>query len=95
MSESGIDPATSRWHIDRRVPLSLIIAIAVQTAAIAFWGGQLTQRVVSLETENTRSLPNAERIARMEQQLKSVAEVLAEVKRNQETVREELIRRSN
>src|SRR5690606_41388216 len=48
------------WHLDRRVPITFIAAIVLQTGMFAYWVGQTTQRVLALEhsvesAENRRS----------------------------------------
>jgi hypothetical protein len=33
------------WHLDRRVPIALIVALAVQTSGIVWWAASLSGRV--------------------------------------------------
>jgi TolA-binding protein len=33
------------WHLDRRVPITLILALAVQTAGMVWWAASLSGRV--------------------------------------------------
>jgi selenophosphate synthetase-related protein len=33
------------WHLDRRVPIALIVALAVQTSGIVWWAANLSARV--------------------------------------------------
>lgn len=46
------------WHLSKAVPLSLILAIALQTIGLIIWGTRLDSRVGTLETsqaeQNTR-----------------------------------------
>ena len=37
------------WHLDKRVPIALIVAIVVQTFAIGWWVASENARVTSLE----------------------------------------------
>lgn len=37
------------WHLDKKVPLSIILALMVQTAALIIWGARLDGRVTSTE----------------------------------------------
>jgi hypothetical protein len=37
--------ANSVWHLDRRVPIAIITALAVQTAGIVWWAASLSARV--------------------------------------------------
>jgi len=43
----------SRWHLDRRVPLALIMAILIQTAGALTWAGAATERINQLERQVT------------------------------------------
>ena len=40
---------STEWHLDKRVPIGLILAILVQTAALGIWLGDLNSRVSSIE----------------------------------------------
>jgi len=51
------------WHLDKKVPISIIFAMVIQTAAILVWATKLDSRVVSLETNNA---VQDVRIAKME-----------------------------
>ena len=41
------------WHLDKKVPLGLIVAILAQTAAVIWWGSSIDARMSTLE--GTRS----------------------------------------
>jgi len=50
--------ATS-WHLDKKVPLAVIVTILIQTGAIIWFGAQLATRVTHLEEmviEHTKAL---------------------------------------
>ncbi len=38
-----------QWHLDRRTPISIIIALAIQTGAALWWASNLSSRVEFLE----------------------------------------------
>lgn len=42
-----IDP----WHLDRRVPVALIVTILMQTAAAIWWASALSQRMTTVEAD--------------------------------------------
>ncbi len=51
--------AESSWHLDKKVPLAVIVTILIQTSAIIWFGAQLATRVAHLEkvvVEHTKSL---------------------------------------
>lgn len=60
------DPQTSHWHLDKRVPLALIVTIAIQTAAALWWAASVTFRVDGL-IDNQAETKN--RIAALEHQI--------------------------
>lgn len=70
----------SKWHLDKRVPIALIFAIAVQTFGIAWWGATLTNRVSTLEEKAALSGPQAERLARVEENIRAIKDNLSDIK---------------
>lgn len=39
------------WHLDKRVPIALIVTIAAQTMGIVWWASSLDHRVRTVERE--------------------------------------------
>lgn len=62
--------ASSHWHLDKRVPIALIVAMAVQTAGALVWAGAAMQRIDYLEREVSASSRIGERTARVEEQMR-------------------------
>ena len=62
--------AASHWHLDKRVPIALIVAMAVQTAGALVWAGAAMQRIDYLEREVSASSRIGERTARVEEQMR-------------------------
>ena len=56
----------NQWHLDKRVPIALILTILMQTGAMIAWGASLNQRVAHLEKEIAERSDYAERITRQE-----------------------------
>ena len=79
------------WHLDRKVPLSIIIAILIQTSALIVWGAKLDGRVAHVETsinthaftieamKNTQNTINIG-LARIEERQIITAEGVREIK---------------
>jgi uncharacterized coiled-coil protein SlyX len=42
--------ANESWHLDKRVPISLILVLLGQTVAIVWWASAVENRVAVLET---------------------------------------------
>jgi hypothetical protein len=68
------------WHLDRRVPIALIVTIAVQTAGIVWWASDVNARVAQLERQAVAAAPQPERIIRLETQIEAIREGIAEIK---------------
>lgn len=93
------DPANGAWHLDKRIPLAMIGAILIQTAAFGFWIGQLSYSLDSaietnrrqdarLEAQEAAVNTQAVTAATTAAQLNAVRESLIEVKAAQaETLR--------
>ena len=69
-----------RWHLDKRVPLALMVTIILQTAAAVWAASSLYQRVEQLERQMTAAAPQGERLIRLEEKLSNVEVALAEIK---------------
>jgi len=39
----------SQWHLDKRVPIALIVAIVLQSGGAFWWASNLTTRVTEIE----------------------------------------------
>lgn len=78
MSEPEED---KHWTVDRRVPLALIVTIAIQTAGLVWWASSLSERVNTLERRAEASAPQADRLTRVEVKIESVQEGISEIKR--------------
>jgi hypothetical protein len=70
-----------RWHLDKKVPIALIITIVMQTGCFIWWAASLSERVNTLERDALRSAPYAERIVRLETRMESIADGILEIKR--------------
>ena len=74
------DESERHWHLDKRVNLSIIIAIVAQTAALLIWGTRLDSRVENLEKRFVAVEPQAERIIRLEAKVDAIDKSIGEVK---------------
>lgn len=60
------------WHLDKRVPLALILALALQTGTFGFWLGSVQNRVTNLEQRSSLNEEVRERLVRVETLLEGV-----------------------
>lgn len=73
------------WHLDKKVPIAMILTIALQTGAFVWFAARLDHRVEALERSETRlstSAPvTADRLTRVEVKIEGVQEGITEIKR--------------
>jgi hypothetical protein len=79
------------WHLDKRVPVAIIVAMVIQVGAFGFWVGSIANEVEN-NTEWIRSRQSLDaRMAVLEEQVKDIKEILrrieARVTRDQEQQR--------
>lgn len=84
--------ATSEpWHLDKRVPLALIVTLCLQTAGMVWWAATLSatvgthdRRIASLEAADARHAAEAARVAealaRLDERLALQTEILREIR---------------
>jgi len=73
------DTEPARWHLDRRVPIALIAAIAMQTAGALLWAGAVSERLAFLEARAERDAGLVERTARLEERAQHMSGALTRI----------------
>jgi len=56
----------NHWHLDKRVPIAIIISLAVQSAAIIWWAATMEARVNAIEAAMLAGADTSERLTRIE-----------------------------
>ena len=79
MNSPGHDPATGPWHLDKRIPVALILAIAAQTGGGIWWASGINERVATLERDNNYSKRDGERLAVLESQMTDIKLILQRI----------------
>lgn len=74
------DDERRRWHVDKTVPVALLLGLAVQAAGAFWWAASTSARVDQLERQVAAAAPQAERLIRVEEKLGGVQSSLAEIK---------------
>jgi hypothetical protein len=69
-----------QWHLDKKVPLALIVTIIAQTVIAAWAASNIWTRVGELEHKVEIATPQAERIIRLETKVDGITGSLAEIK---------------
>lgn len=70
-----------KWHLDRRVPLALIVTIGLQTGAGIWWVSSLSERVNTLERDGSRSVTHVERIVKLETTMEVIVRGVERIER--------------
>jgi len=69
-----------QWHLDKKVPLALIMTIVCQTIVAAWGASNLWTRVGELERQMQIAAPQFERIIRLETKVDGITGSLSEIK---------------
>ncbi len=75
-----VDGDDYKWHLDKRIPIALIVTILVQTFAMGWWAASLSQRVDVLERNATAAVPRLESVIRLEAKVDAINVTLQELK---------------
>ena len=81
-------PGKEEWHLDKKVPLSLIAVLVFQTAGVLYWAATSSARLAALE-DTTKAhlampahLQQALNTAEMKTTQKMLVESVGEIKRD-------------
>lgn len=78
--------AEDQWHLDRRVPISIIAAIVVQTVSFVYlgtsWKSGIDYRVGSLERTDLSRLSHEMRLTILEQKFDFIKQSLERIETN-------------
>jgi type II secretory pathway component PulL len=69
-----------QWRIDRHIPIALIFAVMLQTAAATWWASGITIQVAQLERQAASTMPQGERLVKVETKVDSLIDAVNEVK---------------
>jgi len=73
----------SEWHLDKRVPIAMVLAFIGQTVTLVYvgttWKSDIDHRVTSLEKTDEMRRPQESRILVVEQQLKFIIDTVGRI----------------
>lgn len=79
-----IDQSDAKWHVDRKVPVALIVTFllmfASQSGTALIWASKMDSRVEALEKQTASAAPMPDRMTRVEVKLESVQAGITEIK---------------
>lgn len=70
----------TKWHLDRRVPISIILTILIQTAGVFWWAASANERLNSLEQKILMVAPQGDRLTRVEVNIETIKDSLSDIK---------------
>ena len=74
-----MSPAATRWRLDRQVSAAVLVAVALQAAAVLLWAGKASARIDDMQRRLEAQAPVAERLARLEEQATASRQSLARI----------------
>lgn len=73
------DPASTGWHLDKRIPIALIVALLANTAGLVAWGSRIDFRVSQLEESRSQQVDQPNKIVRLETKMEGVQDSLKDI----------------
>ena len=68
------------WHLDKKVPLALIVTLMVQSGTFIWWAAKADNRLDVLERSSAISAPQIERIVKLETKMDTIVDSLNDMK---------------
>jgi hypothetical protein len=81
MTATNPNTEDGKWHLDKKVPIALMLSLALHAGATLWWASQLTERVGMLERQQVSAAPQSERLTRVEVKVEGVQYGIEEIKR--------------
>lgn len=69
----------SRWHLDKRVPIALIVTLIIQTGGAIWWASSIASRVSSLEERVITAADQPGRIIKLETQIDNLTRLMGRI----------------
>ena len=77
---SDKDDDDRNWHLDKRVPIALIVALLGNIVATSWWAATASEKLATLERRIEQSAPQADRLTRVETKLENVQDTLTDIR---------------
>jgi hypothetical protein len=69
-------PPSRSWQLDKRIPVSLLFAILIQSLCVVVWAMKVDNRVVILEQTSV----NSEKFAHLDERMTSIKDEIGSMK---------------
>lgn len=78
--ETATGPSDNHWHLDKKIPISIILALMIQTATGVAWIVNVSNRLEKLEETDRQRVGHGDRILILEQSIGYIRSDLSEIK---------------
>ena len=78
---SGTITSDRGWHLDKKVPIGIILAIIIQTFSLGWFVARMDSRITHLEVSQAQRADERDRLITMEERLKAALESMARIER--------------
>lgn len=75
-----VDQDSKHWHLDKKVPISLLFAILIQTSGAFWWASGVEKSIQRLEKDSDATHLLSERVIRLEVQMQQTNSLLSEIR---------------
>ena len=69
----------NQWHLDKRVPIALIITILSGYAGFVWWASDMNSRVTHVERMQLQSSGDGVQIVRLDERLRAIEKIAARI----------------
>lgn len=73
-------PTAGHWSVEKKIPVAMILALAMHAAATIWWGADVTARLSQVERMQQTNAPHIERIIRLETRMEGISDRLVEIR---------------
>lgn len=70
----------NEWHLDKKVPISIIFVMLIQTFGVIWWSAKIDSRVENVEKMTALASTQDSRIVRLETKMDTIFVTLEEIK---------------
>ena len=82
----------THWHLDRRIPVTLLVMLFLQMVGAIIWATQLDARVNRVEAQAEGSADIGETIARMDERLNNMRQDIGGMRQQLNQLTERLLK---
>lgn len=76
----------TEFHLDRRLTVGVIVALAIQTASALMWAGAAEARINMLESEVSETPHVSERLARLEEKVDLTRQTVVRIEQRLDSI---------